>query len=144
LTIISSIIFYRGFDASPVNIITCVFGFLIICSGVALLQNSRSEKRSQSIPLQETTRRMSQENLLEAYNNEKYNTSDEDEVDFSENPTNSESSARSVTGRESTLHNRSRSSIDDYRIVDLVSKNSTTIDKNSTKHFGTYVNLKSR
>ncbi|KAI8878395.1 DUF803-domain-containing protein [Backusella circina FSU 941] len=100
LTIVSSIIFYRGFEASPVDIITCVFGFFIICSGVALLQNSRSEKRSQSIPLQETTRRMSQENLLNEYHNEKYNTSDE-EVDYIEDIVNSGSCARSTAG-EST------------------------------------------
>ncbi|KAI9245456.1 magnesium transporter [Sporodiniella umbellata] len=42
LSIISSIVFYRGFDASPVNIVTCVFGFFIICSGVALLQKDRT------------------------------------------------------------------------------------------------------
>lgn len=43
LTIISSIVLYRGFDASPVDIVTCVFGFLVICSGVALLHNSKSQ-----------------------------------------------------------------------------------------------------
>lgn len=43
LSIISSIVFYRGFDASPVDIVTCVFGFFIICSGVALLQRDRHQ-----------------------------------------------------------------------------------------------------
>lgn len=43
MTIVSSIVLYRGFDASPVDIATCVIGFLSICSGVALLHNSKSE-----------------------------------------------------------------------------------------------------
>ncbi|KAI7903765.1 magnesium transporter [Cokeromyces recurvatus] len=43
MTIVSSIVLYRGFQASPVAIVTCVFGFLTICSGVALLHNSKSD-----------------------------------------------------------------------------------------------------
>lgn len=43
LTIVSSIVLYQGFDASPVDIATCVLGFLSICSGVALLHNSKSQ-----------------------------------------------------------------------------------------------------
>lgn len=43
MTIVSSIVLYRGFDASPVDVITCVLGFLNICSGVALLHNSKSQ-----------------------------------------------------------------------------------------------------
>lgn len=43
MTIVSSIVLYRGFDASPVDIATCVIGFLSICSGVSLLHNSKSE-----------------------------------------------------------------------------------------------------
>ncbi|GAA5802716.1 hypothetical protein HPULCUR_008190 [Helicostylum pulchrum] len=43
MTIVSSIVLYRGFDASPVDVITCVLGFLSICSGVALLHNSKSQ-----------------------------------------------------------------------------------------------------
>ncbi|KAI9277187.1 magnesium transporter NIPA-domain-containing protein [Phascolomyces articulosus] len=43
LTIVSSTVVYRGFDdASGVDITTCVFGFLVICSGVTLLHYSRS------------------------------------------------------------------------------------------------------
>lgn len=42
LTIVSATVLYRGFDASGVDITTCVFGFLVICSGVALLHYSRS------------------------------------------------------------------------------------------------------
>ncbi|KAI9260021.1 magnesium transporter NIPA-domain-containing protein [Helicostylum pulchrum] len=42
MTIVSSIVLYRGFDASPVDVITCVLGFLSICSGVALLHNSKN------------------------------------------------------------------------------------------------------
>lgn len=76
LTIVSSIVFYRGFDASPVNVVTCVFGFLIICSGVALLQHSRSEKPKVD-PLLEDN----QEHLLPVYDNEKYFTSDEEHRD---------------------------------------------------------------
>jgi hypothetical protein len=49
LTIISSIVLYRGFDASPVDIATCVLGFLSICSGVALLHNSKSQPDLESV-----------------------------------------------------------------------------------------------
>ncbi|EIE88815.1 hypothetical protein RO3G_13526 [Rhizopus delemar RA 99-880] len=77
LSIISSIVFYRGFDASPVNIVTCVFGFLIICSGVALLQKDRS--KDASALLEDNRSDMSnnpQQRLL--YQSEKYFTSEED------------------------------------------------------------------
>jgi hypothetical protein len=47
MTIVSSIVLYRGFDASPVDIVTCVLGFLGICSGVALLHNSKSQPESE-------------------------------------------------------------------------------------------------
>lgn len=44
LTIVSSLVLYQGFgDASPVDIATCVFGFLCICSGVVLLHRSSNE-----------------------------------------------------------------------------------------------------
>ncbi|KAI8341677.1 magnesium transporter NIPA-domain-containing protein [Chlamydoabsidia padenii] len=43
LTIVSATVFYRGFEASGTDVTTCVFGFLIICSGVALLHHSRSQ-----------------------------------------------------------------------------------------------------
>jgi hypothetical protein len=46
MTIVSSIVLYRGFDASPVDVVTCVLGFLGICSGVALLHNSKSQPDS--------------------------------------------------------------------------------------------------
>ncbi|KAF9361918.1 hypothetical protein BGX34_006818 [Mortierella sp. NVP85] len=40
-TIITSAIFYQGFHASTVAIITVCFGFLVICGGVLLLQTSK-------------------------------------------------------------------------------------------------------
>ncbi|KAF9992776.1 hypothetical protein BGZ65_011812, partial [Modicella reniformis] len=40
-TIITSAIFYGGFDASVVGILTVCFGFLVICGGVLLLQTSK-------------------------------------------------------------------------------------------------------
>ncbi|KAI9244510.1 magnesium transporter NIPA-domain-containing protein [Sporodiniella umbellata] len=43
LTIISSILLYQGFDTSGVNVASCLLGFLCICSGVALLHNSKSD-----------------------------------------------------------------------------------------------------
>jgi len=43
-TIISSAILFRGFKGTPTSIITVVNGFLIICSGVVLLQLSKSAK----------------------------------------------------------------------------------------------------
>lgn len=43
-TIISSIVLFRGFNGTPVQIITMVNGFLTICAGVVLLQLSKSAK----------------------------------------------------------------------------------------------------
>ena len=43
-TIISSAILFRGFKGTPASIITVVNGFLTICSGVILLQLSKSAK----------------------------------------------------------------------------------------------------
>jgi hypothetical protein len=43
-TIITSAILFRGFNASGVEIATIIMGFLQICSGVVLLQLSRSAK----------------------------------------------------------------------------------------------------
>ncbi|KAL2256214.1 hypothetical protein VTK26DRAFT_2015 [Humicola hyalothermophila] len=43
-TIISSAILFRGFKGTPTSIITLVNGFLTICSGVVLLQLSKSAK----------------------------------------------------------------------------------------------------
>ncbi|KAL2267227.1 hypothetical protein VTJ83DRAFT_4504 [Remersonia thermophila] len=43
-TIISSAILFRGFKGTPASIITVVNGFLTICSGVVLLQLSKSAK----------------------------------------------------------------------------------------------------
>jgi hypothetical protein len=43
-TIVSDAILYRGFKGSPIQIITVVLGFLQICSGVVLLQLSKSAK----------------------------------------------------------------------------------------------------
>ncbi|KAI0220600.1 hypothetical protein L0F63_005772 [Massospora cicadina] len=40
-TLVSSAILYQGFKASPVAIVTLVFAFFIICSGVVILQTSR-------------------------------------------------------------------------------------------------------
>ncbi|TGJ82791.1 hypothetical protein E0Z10_g5972 [Xylaria hypoxylon] len=43
-TIITSAVLFRGFKGTAVQIITVVFGFLVICSGVVLLQLSKSAK----------------------------------------------------------------------------------------------------
>ncbi|VBB84331.1 Putative NIPA-like protein 1 [Podospora comata] len=43
-TIITSAILFRGFNGTPTSIITVVMGFLVICSGVVLLQLSKSAK----------------------------------------------------------------------------------------------------
>ncbi|KAI1822408.1 DUF803-domain-containing protein [Xylaria intraflava] len=43
-TIISSAVLFRGFKGTPTQIVTVVFGFLTICSGVVLLQLSKSAK----------------------------------------------------------------------------------------------------
>ena len=42
LTIISSAILSQGFEAPPKSVITVVMGFLVICSGIVLLQFSKS------------------------------------------------------------------------------------------------------
>ncbi|KAG1469467.1 hypothetical protein G6F56_003242 [Rhizopus delemar] len=49
LTIVSSILLYQGFDTSSVNIATCFLGFLCICSGIALLHNSKSDPTASTI-----------------------------------------------------------------------------------------------
>ncbi|QSZ33674.1 hypothetical protein DSL72_005245 [Monilinia vaccinii-corymbosi] len=43
-TIITSSILFRGFKGTPTSIITVVMGFFVICSGVVLLQLSKSAK----------------------------------------------------------------------------------------------------
>lgn len=43
-TIVTSAILFRGFKGSVVSIITVVVGFLVICSGVVLLQLAKSSK----------------------------------------------------------------------------------------------------
>lgn len=43
-TIITSAILFRGFKGTPTSIVTIVLGFLTICSGVVLLQLSKSAK----------------------------------------------------------------------------------------------------
>ncbi|KAL9635282.1 MAG: hypothetical protein Q9164_003557 [Protoblastenia rupestris] len=43
-TIITSTILFQGFKGTPTSIITVVMGFLVICSGVVLLQLSKSAK----------------------------------------------------------------------------------------------------
>lgn len=131
LTIVSSIIFYRGFDASPINVVTCVFGFLIICSGVALLQHSKSEKQTPALGDPEDP----QERLLPSlYDNEKFMTSDE------ELHSNGESSHRrqSSAVKPNPLWRRSGGSLDDYNRVDLASPRQDSftdnISLNTIKH----------
>lgn len=43
-TIITSAVLFQGFKGSPTSIVTVVMGFLTICSGVVLLQLSKSAK----------------------------------------------------------------------------------------------------
>ncbi|KAI1426388.1 magnesium transporter NIPA-domain-containing protein [Xylaria sp. FL1777] len=43
-TIITSAVLFRGFKGTAIQIVTVVFGFLVICSGVVLLQLSKSAK----------------------------------------------------------------------------------------------------
>jgi hypothetical protein len=128
LTIVSSIVFYRGFEASPVDIVTCVFGFLIICSGVALLQNSHSQKQ----PKNRTSEENPRESLL-PYDSEKYLTSDEEEINHVGTSSNRhsviswESANIDYRNKESGHHNRSGS------YADAISLNTIDIPKNSGK-----------
>jgi hypothetical protein len=116
LTIVSSIVFYRGFEASPADIVTCVFGFLIICSGVALLQHSKSDKGSE---IDDGGCTSPQERLLPTvYDNEKFMTSDE-EVNHIENVAGGSSATNNQFGKDassSSLWRRSRGSLDNYRV----------------------------
>jgi hypothetical protein len=43
-TILTSAILFRGFKGTPTSIVTVVMGFFVICSGVVLLQLSKSAK----------------------------------------------------------------------------------------------------
>ncbi|CAG8549904.1 1055_t:CDS:2 [Ambispora gerdemannii] len=42
MTMVSSAILFQGFTAPPVNIVSVVLGFLVICSGIVLLQTSKN------------------------------------------------------------------------------------------------------
>ena len=64
MTIISSIVLYRGFDASPVDVATCCLGFLSICSGVALLHNSKSDLENAKAILAASKRDVDDEKIL--------------------------------------------------------------------------------
>ncbi|CAO3641155.1 unnamed protein product [Cunninghamella blakesleeana] len=148
LTIVSATVFYRGFDASGTDVTTCVFGFLIICSGVALLHHSRSQPSTHQ-PLDDESsigshdnRRNSRNSLLRLFDNEKYLNSDDeldDDDDLNNDNNNNHNgvddpgpadifpkplsgvSRYASTSRKSlTLNRRSKSSIDDYNGIELV------------------------
>ncbi|KAG0175301.1 hypothetical protein DFQ28_001830 [Apophysomyces sp. BC1034] len=74
LTIVSSTVLYRGFDASGASIATCVLGFVIIVSGVALLHHSRSEPSDDTSSIGHNRR----SSLLQMFDNEKLLASEED------------------------------------------------------------------
>lgn len=76
LTIVSSAVLYGGFQASGSDIATVVMGFLIICSGVALLHNSKSQPTQTAVV-------DSEGNVLEIIKDEKY-MDEEDEDDEAE------------------------------------------------------------
>ncbi|KAG2174409.1 hypothetical protein INT43_004432 [Umbelopsis isabellina] len=76
LTIVSSAVLYGGFQASGTDIATVVMGFLIICSGVALLHNSKSQPTQTAVVDTEG-------NVLEIIEDEKY-LDEEDEEDEAE------------------------------------------------------------
>ncbi|KAI8991468.1 magnesium transporter NIPA-domain-containing protein [Mycotypha africana] len=119
LTIVSSITFYRGFDASPVNVVTCVFGFLIICSGVALLQRSRSEKSANGTgdDMDDEAFLMDdhRERYLPSVGSEKFLSSEEDEGEDGTEHVEVSTSAR----RNSLLWHRSKPSMEEYNNVEL-------------------------
>ncbi|KAI8144835.1 magnesium transporter NIPA-domain-containing protein [Fennellomyces sp. T-0311] len=73
LTIISATVLYRGFDASGVDITTCVFGFLVICSGVALLHYSRNDPPHDDTSSIDSRRKMLSHH---SYDNEKVSFDD--------------------------------------------------------------------
>lgn len=73
LTIVSSAVLYGGFQASGADIATVVMGFLIICSGVALLHHSKSQPTQTAVV-------DSEGNVLEIIKDEKY-LEEEDEDD---------------------------------------------------------------
>ncbi|KAI9299699.1 magnesium transporter NIPA-domain-containing protein, partial [Cunninghamella echinulata] len=148
-TIVSATVFYRGFDASGTDVTTSVFGFLIICSGVALLHHSRSQTHQ---PLEDDESSIGshdnrRSSLLRLFDNEKYLNSD-DELDddddeegghdngngrIQQNGMNEPGAAdlfsiplagasryASTSRKSLTLNRRSKSSIDDYNGIELV------------------------
>ncbi|KAI8332302.1 magnesium transporter NIPA-domain-containing protein [Chlamydoabsidia padenii] len=141
LTIVSATVFYRGFEASGTDVTTCVFGFLIICSGVALLHHSRSQPQHHHQPLAddessiESRRRNS---LLHLFDNEKYINSDEDDHDENDHmlpqngmdqpgpadvfpkPLIGAGRYASTSRKSLTLSRRSKASMDDYNGIELV------------------------
>jgi hypothetical protein len=79
LTIVSSSVLYGGFQASGSDIATVVMGFLIICSGVALLHHSKSQPTQTAVVDNEG-------NVLEIIKDEKYLEEDEDDDDAEYGP----------------------------------------------------------
>ncbi|KAJ1304945.1 hypothetical protein OPQ81_006078 [Rhizoctonia solani] len=47
-TLLTSVILYQGFNATPIAIITVVMGFLVICAGITILQMSKVDPSSLS------------------------------------------------------------------------------------------------
>ncbi|ORX56390.1 DUF803-domain-containing protein [Hesseltinella vesiculosa] len=85
LTIISATVFYQGFEASGTDVTSCVFGFFIICSGIALLHHSRSQPQHHQ-PLDDessiaSSSRPRRPSLMHLFENEKYLDDEEDEED---------------------------------------------------------------
>ncbi|KAI8065768.1 magnesium transporter NIPA-domain-containing protein [Gongronella butleri] len=88
LTIISATVFYRGFDASGTDVTSCVFGFLIIVSGISLLHHSRSQPQDHqpldgrgSLGSLEGGSRPRRPSLMHLFENEKYLDDDDDDDD---------------------------------------------------------------
>lgn len=146
LTIVSATVFYRGFEASGTDVTTCVFGFLIICSGVALLHHSRSQPQHHQ-PLADDESSIEsganrRNSLLHLFDNEKYMNSDEDDdhgghnehdhmlpqngmdqpgpADLFPKPLVGAGRYASTSRKSLTLSRRSKASMDDYNGIELV------------------------
>ncbi|KAF9929644.1 hypothetical protein BGZ65_005705 [Modicella reniformis] len=77
-TLVSSVILFQGFSASPLSIMTVVLGFFVICVGVVLLQTSKSTAHSEAIKKSKSALELQSD---DGYNDDKGNLILEDEKD---------------------------------------------------------------
>lgn len=152
LTIVSSIVLYRGFDADAIDIVSCVLGFLSICSGVALLHNSNSQPRTaQGDPEEEdmtlddaekvlvedqpVARKKSVLQMFEKHdNNEEYSSVNPGAADLFPAPFSGIGRYASTTKRSQTIMTR-------RRLKSVSRANSTSVNNNESPYHSNTISI---